>query len=128
MRIALFTLPCLLLLGTAPGAAVADERGAAAGAVTGAVAGAIVGGPVGAVIGAAIGGVVVGTATTPDALASAEVAPPAPIIQERVLVRRQADRRRGPNTLDPATTGSVVETTCIQDARGNRRCRNEAVR
>jgi hypothetical protein len=74
MKTALFTVYRLVLLAATPRAALADERGAAAGVVTGAVAGALVGGPVGAVIGAAVGGVVVGTATSQDALASAELA------------------------------------------------------
>ena len=112
-------------LVAAPNVAMANEQGAAAGAVTGAVAGALIGGPVGAVIGAAVGGVVVGTATSPQAHGNAEAAPP-PVTQDRVLVQRP--RPRGSAVVvDPETTGSVVETTCVE-ARGNMKCRNQAVR
>jgi hypothetical protein len=118
----------LASLLAAPNAVLANDQGAAAGAVTGAVAGALVGGPVGAVIGAAVGGVVVGTATGPNTLASAEVQEPATLPQERVLVPRQAARHGRAVVVDPEATGSVVETTCVQDARGNMKCRNQAVR
>jgi phage tail tape-measure protein len=120
----LLAIPLAAALLAAPGLAHANEQGAAAGAVTGAVAGALVGGPVGAVIGAAVGGVVVGTATGQNAHANVEVAPPPSVTQDRVLVQR---RGRAP-VVDPETTGSVVETTCVQDARGNMKCRNEAIR
>jgi hypothetical protein len=116
----------LASLLAAPNAVLANDQGAAAGAVTGAVAGALVGGPVGAVIGAAVGGVVVGTATGPNTLASAEVQEPATL--PRVLVPRQAARHGRAVVVDPEATGSVVETTCVQDARGNMKCRNQAVR
>jgi phage tail tape-measure protein len=122
----LIAIPFAAALVAAPNVAVANEQGAAAGAVTGAVAGALIGGPVGAVIGAAVGGVVVGTATSPQAHGNAEAAPP-PVSQDRVLVQRP--RPRGSAVVvDPETTGSVVETTCVQDARGNMKCRNQAVR
>jgi phage tail tape-measure protein len=122
----LIAIPFLLGLLAAPTFASANEQGAAAGAVTGAVAGALIGGPVGAVIGAAVGGVVVGTATSPQAHSNVEFTPP-PVTQDRVLVQRPASRA-GTVVVDPETTGSVVETTCVQDRRGNMKCRNQAVR
>ena len=106
-----------LLLSAAPQPALATEQGAAAGAVTGAVAGAIVGGPVGAAIGAVVGGVTIGVASGPSE-ANAVQPPDAPV--------EPRSGARAP--YDPATTGSVFETTCIRDARGVARCRREVVR
>jgi phage tail tape-measure protein len=124
MRSALLAAAAAACLSFSPIAAHADDTGAAAGAVTGAVAGALVGGPVGAVIGAAIGGVVVGTVSGPNAVADARVGQPLPATQERLLV----DRRRRGVVADPQSTGSIVEMTCVRDARGNTKCRNEALR
>jgi hypothetical protein len=84
--------------------------------------GAVIGGPVGAVIGAAVGGVVVGSATGPNTLQDAQT--PA-LVQERGFVQPVGPRRV---IREPLTTGSVIETTCVRDRRGNSRCRNEIVR
>jgi hypothetical protein len=111
-------LAFIIALGSSAAPGLADERGAAAGAVTGAVAGAVVGGPIGAVIGAVVGGAVVGTATGPSTLANAQIEEPAPLLEQRGMVQRQVR----------SATGSVVETTCVRDARGNTRCRREVVR
>jgi len=110
-----------LTLGAAPKLAMASEEGAAAGAVTGAVAGAIIGGPVGAVVGAVVGGVTVGVASGPGNDAAVAEVPPG------AAGRRSA---AGPGTpaYDPETTGSVLETTCVRDARGIARCRREIMR
>ena len=124
----LVAISFLAVLVAAPNPAIANEEAAAAGAATGAVAGALVGGPVGAVIGAAVGGVVIGTATSPQAHGNVEVAPPPAMPQDRVLVQRPTSPRGRAAIVDPETTGSVVETTCVQDARGNMKCRNQAVR
>jgi hypothetical protein len=107
----------LTMLLSAPNIALADERGVAAGAITGGVAGALVGGPIGAIIGAGIGGMAGGTITSPTAV---QVEPP-PRAIERVLVRHPTSRD------EPEVTGSVVQTTCVQDARGNRTCRTRRV-
>ena len=109
-------LSCLL---SVPNLALADEKGAAAGAITGGVAGALVGGPIGAIIGAGIGGVAGGAVTGP---ATVQVEQPSQVGRERVLVRRPVP------TEEPEATGSVVETTCVEDARRNRTCRGRRVR
>ena len=102
MRKSIISLAAVAALFALPTTVSATDSGAAAGAVTGGVAGAIVGGPVGAAIGAGAGAVAGGAAS-------------------------------GPN---PPTTGTVVieenrpatrEQTCVQDAAGNRTCR-EVVR
>jgi outer membrane lipoprotein SlyB len=85
----------------APNFALADEWGVAAGAVTGGVAGAVVGGPIGAIVGAGIGGVAGGAVTGPAAVK----------IEQPPTVMR----------------GSVEEMTCVEDASGNRTCRNRRV-
>jgi hypothetical protein len=109
----------LALIGSSePGQA--NDQGAVAGAASGAIVGAVIGGPVGAVIGAAVGGVVVGSATGPNA----EAQTPA-LVQERGLVQPVGPRRV---IREPLTTGSVIETTCVRDRRGNSRCQNEIVR
>ena len=115
-------------LGISVTPGLADERGAAAGVVTGAVAGAVVGGPIGAVIGAVVGGAVVGTATGPSTLANAQIEEPSPLLEQRGMVQRQVRHHGGRVVQEPQTTGSVVETTCVRDARGNTRCRREVVR
>src|SRR5215203_2645645 len=125
---ALIVVTTALLLSAAPTLVSATEEGAAAGAVTGAVAGAVVGGPIGAVIGAVVGGAVVGTATGPSTLANAQIEEPSPLLQQRGMVQRQVRHRGGRVVQEPETTGSVVETTCVRDARGNTRCRREFVR
>ena len=103
-----------------PGTAKADDTGAVSGAVAGAVVGAIVGGPIGAVIGAGLGGVVAGAATGPNTYAGLQPEHRASVVQQRGLVDR--------GSAEPLVTGSVVETTCVRDRRGNTRCRNEVVR
>ena len=108
-------------LGAAPKLAMASEEGAAAGAVSGAVAGAIIGGPVGAVVGAVVGGVAVGVASGPGNDATVAVAPPGPAGQRSAA-------SRGTPAYEPETTGSVLETTCVRDARGVARCRRDVVR
>jgi hypothetical protein len=65
MRNAIIGLVSLSALAL-PGAALAEEGGAAAGAVTGAITGGIVGGPVGAAVGAGVGGLAGGAATGPS--------------------------------------------------------------
>jgi outer membrane lipoprotein SlyB len=114
MSSALVRVAFLSTLLSVPNVALADEKGAAAGAITGGVAGALVGGPIGAIIGAGIGGVAGGAVTGPAAV---QVEQP----RQRVLVRRPA------LSQEPDATGSVVETTCVQDARGNRTCRGRRV-
>src|SRR3954467_4529182 len=107
-----FAFLCTLLSVSNP--ARAEEKGAAAGAIAGGIAGALVGGPVGAIIGAGIGGVAGGALTSPAAV---QVEQPSSVVRERVLVRR-------PVTEEPEATGSVVQMTCVEDARGNRTCRS----
>ena len=101
-----FAFLCALLSVSYP--ALAEEKGAAAGAITGGIAGALVGGPVGAIIGAGIGGVAGGALTSPAAVQ---------VEQPSLLVRRPVP------TQEPEVTGSVVQTTCVEDARRNRTCR-----
>jgi phage tail tape-measure protein len=100
MRESIIGLAAVAALFALPNVASATDAGAAAGATTGAVAGAIVGGPVGAVIGAGVGGVVGGAATGPNPPTTGSV-----VVEERVPA--------------PATR----EQTCVQDAMGNRTCR-----
>ena len=115
MSSALVRFAFLSALLFVPNVALADDKGVAAGAITGGVAGALVGGPIGAIIGAGIGGVAGGAIT--GGPAAVQVEQP----RERVLVRRPV------LTQEPEATGSVVETTCVQDARGNRTCRGRRV-
>jgi phage tail tape-measure protein len=112
-----------LVAASSPGRA--DDKGAVAGAATGAIVGAVVGGPIGAVIGAALGGVVVGSATGPNAYATLQQGQQPSVLEQRGLVQRGTPRRV---VQEPLTTGSVIETTCVRDRRGNTRCRNEVVR
>jgi outer membrane lipoprotein SlyB len=109
-----FAFLCTLLSVSNP--ALAEEKGAAAGAITGGIAGALVGGPVGAIIGAGIGGVAGGALTSPAAVQVEQ-----PSSAERVLVRRSVPIQ------EPEATGSVVQTTCVEDARRNRTCRTRRV-
>ena len=109
-----------LMLTVAPTFALAGEQqagGAAAGAVTGGVAGAIIGGPVGAAIGAIVGGTVGVAATAPGN---------DPNVQDPAALN---ERRAGAPRLpyEPEATGSVLETTCVRDARGVPRCRRAVV-
>ena len=97
---------------------------ASKGTCAGAVVGAVVGGPIGAVIGAGLGGVVAGAATGPNTYAGLQPEHRASIVQQRGLV----DRRSARVVQEPLVTGSVIETTCVRDRRGNTRCRNEVVR
>jgi uncharacterized protein YcfJ len=106
------------------GASRANDQGAVAGAASGAVLGAVVGGPIGAVIGAAVGGVVVGSATGPNTYSNLQHEQVPSAVQQRRLVQPQVPR----DFREPITTGSVIDTTCIRDRRGNTRCRNEVVR
>ncbi len=109
MRKSLTALFAVAGLMAVPTVAPASDGGAAAGAVTGGVIGGVVGGPVGAAIGAGAGAIVGGTTTGPN--------PPPAVVAE------------------PPATGTVVidrpatmrEQTCVQDAYGNRTCR-EVVR
>ena len=110
-----FAFLCTLLSVSNP--ALAEEK-AVAGAITGGIAGALVGGPVGAIIGAGIGGVAGGALTSPAAV---QVEQPSSVVRERVLVRRPVP------TQEPEVTGSVVQTTCVEDARRNRTCRTRRV-
>jgi phage tail tape-measure protein len=114
-----------LVAASSPGRA--DDKGAVAGAATGAIVGAVVGGPIGAVIGAAVGGVVVGSATGPNAYATLQQGQTPSVLQERGLVQ-PARPGRTRIMQEPLTTGSVIQTTCVRDRRGNSRCRNEVVR
>jgi hypothetical protein len=98
---------------------VAGDTGAAGGAVAGAVVGAVVGGPVGAVIGAAVGGVVGGAATGPNTVAA---------VRHVATSTSRSRSRRARFMQAPETTGSVIETTCVRDRRGNTKCRNEVAR
>src|SRR3954470_2743896 len=109
-----FAFLCTLLSVSNP--ARAEEKGAAAGAIAGGIAGALVGGPVGAIIGAGIGGVAGGALSS---RAAVQVEQPSSVVRERVLVRRP--------TQEPEVTGSVVQTTCVEDARRNRTCRTRRV-
>ena len=118
MSLALVRFAFLCTLFTVSNPALAEEKGAAAGAITGGIAGALVGGPVGAIIGAGIGGVAGGALTGPAAV---QVEQPSSVVRERVLVRRSEP------TQEPEATGSVVQTTCVADARGNRTCRSRRV-
>jgi hypothetical protein len=113
-----------LVAASSPGRA--DDKGAVAGAATGAIVGAVVGGPIGAVIGAAVGGVVVGSATGPNAYAILQHGQMPSVLQDRGLVQARPGRTR--IMQEPFATGSVIETTCVRDRRGNSRCRNEVVR
>lgn len=100
MVIALVRFVFFITLFSVPNLALADERGVAAGAVTGGVAGAIVGGPIGAIIGAGIGGAAGGAVTSPAA--------------QQML--------RGTLSAEPEAPGTDVQTTCVEDAVGNRTC------
>ena len=82
-------------------AVASAQEGTAAGVATGAVAGAVVGGPIGAVVGAGVGGIAGGIAEQNSKT------PAAP----------------GVVVVDPRTTGTVREQTCITDAVGNQTCR-----
>lgn len=84
-------------------AVASAQEGTAAGVATGAVTGAVVGGPVGAAIGAGVGGIAGGIAEQN----SKTPAPPPP----------------GVVVVDPRTTGTVREQTCVTDAVGNQSCR-----
>ncbi len=101
MRKSIIGLAAVAALFALPNVASATDAGAAAGATTGAIGGAIVGGPVGAVVGAGAGAVVGGATTGPN--------PPtgSVVVEER--------------------TPTTREQTCVQDAAGNRTCR-EVVR
>ncbi len=112
-----FAFLCTLLSVSNP--AVAEEKGAAAGAITGGIAGALVGGPVGAIIGAGIGGVAGGALTSPTAVQVEQQ--PSSVVRERVLIRQPVPLQ------EPEITGSVVQTTCVEDARRNRICRTRRV-
>jgi hypothetical protein len=127
MHKAIVVLSFVAALSSISTPGLAGDTGAAGGAVAGAVVGAVVGGPIGAVIGAAVGGVVVGTATGPNTVAAVRHEQPPSLAHERGLVQRQPSRRAG-LMQDPQTTGSVIETTCVRDRRGNTKCRNEVVR
>jgi hypothetical protein len=83
-----------------------------------------VGGPIGAVIGAGLGGVVAGAATGPNTYAGLPQEQTGSVVQQRGLL----DRRSSRLIQEPLVTGSVIETTCVRDRRGNTRCRNEVVR
>jgi hypothetical protein len=124
MRKPLIATAVLLVAFSAPGTGKADDTGAVSGAVAGAVVGAVVGGPIGAVIGAGLGGVVAGAATGPNTYAGLQPEHRASIVQQPGLV----DRRSARVVQEPLVTGSVIETTCVRDRRGNTRCRNEVVR
>ena len=87
-------------LFTVPHLASAQE-GTAAGVATGAVTGAIVGGPVGAAIGAGVGGVAGGIAEQ-----NARSQAPAGVVV----------------VPDTATTGSVLQRTCVEDNYGQTTC------
>jgi phage tail tape-measure protein len=127
MRKAMVVLGLATALCSISNPSFADDTGAAGGAVAGAVVGAVVGGPIGAVIGAAVGGVVGGAATGPNTVAAVRHEQPPSVARERGLVQREPSRRAR-LIQDSQTTGSVIETTCVRDRRGNTKCRNEAVR
>jgi hypothetical protein len=59
-----------------------------------------------------------GALTSPTAV---QVEQRSSVVRERVLVRRPVP------TQEPEVTGSVVQTTCVADARGNRTCRTRRV-
>jgi hypothetical protein len=100
MRKTLFAIATLAVF--APGLAMAQGEGTAAGAVTGGVAGAIVGGPVGAVVGAGVG-------------ATAGAATEAANKPDTVIV-------------EPRSTSSVRERTCVRDAAGVSQCSETEIR
>jgi hypothetical protein len=100
MRKSIIGLAAVAALFALPNIASATDSGAAAGAVTGGVAGAVFGVPFGAAIGAGAGAVAGGAATGPNTTGTV-------VIQERNPTSR--------------------EQTCVQDAAGNRTCR-EVVR
>jgi phage tail tape-measure protein len=127
MRKAVLVLGFVTALCSTSTPGVAGDAGAGGGAVAGALVGAVVGGPIGAVIGAAVGGVVVGAATGPNTVAAVRPEHPPSFAHERGLVQREPSRRAR-LMQDPQATGSVIETTCVRDRRGNTKCRNEAVR
>ncbi|HKH35510.1 MAG TPA: hypothetical protein VKA80_15335 [Beijerinckiaceae bacterium] len=102
MRKSIIGLAAVAALFAVPNIASATDSGAAAGATTGAIGGAIVGGPVGAAVGAGAGAVIGGATTGPNPPTTGSV-----VIEER--------------------TPSTREQTCVQDAAGNRTCR-EVVR
>ena len=101
MRTTLARFAFLATLLCTSNLARADDRGAAAGAVVGGVAGALLGGPIGAAIGAGIGTVAGGAVTSPAAM-------------QMVLPAEEAE-------------ALVVQTTCVEDTRGNRTCRRRRV-
>jgi hypothetical protein len=107
------------MLTVAPTLVSANEQagGAVAGAVSGGVAGAIIGGPVGAAIGAVVGGTVGVAASNPGN--DPNVQAPAMVHERRAGAPRPA--------YEPEATGSVLETTCVRDARGVPRCRRQVV-
>ena len=100
MRTTLVRFALLTTLLCTSNLARADDRGAAAGAVVGGVAGALLGGPIGAAIGAGIGTVAGGAVTSPAAM-------------QMVLPAEEA--------------APGVQTTCVEDTRGNRTCRRRRV-
>ena len=99
MRTTLARFALLATLLCTSNLARAEDRGAAAGAVVGGVAGALLGGPIGAAIGAGIGTVAGGAVTSPAAM-------------QMVLPAEEAE-------------APVVQTTCLEDTRGNRTCRKK---
>jgi uncharacterized protein YcfJ len=128
MRKPLTAIAVVVALLGAPEPGKADDKGAIAGVATGAVVGAVVGGPIGAIIGAGIGGVVTGAATGPNTYATLQQEQQTgSVVEQRGLVQRRTPRSAG-LIQEPLTTGSVIETTCVRDRRGNTRCRNEVVR
>jgi len=118
MSLALIRFGFLCTLLSVSNPALAEEKAVAAGAITGGLAGALVAGPVGAIIGAGIGGVAGGALTSP---ATVQVEQPSSAVRERVLVRQPVPPQ------EPEVTGSVVQTTCVEDARRNRTCRTRRV-
>jgi hypothetical protein len=100
MRETIIGLAAVAALLAFPTLASATDQGAAAGATAGAVTGAVVGGPVGAVVGAGAGAAIGGATSGPNTTGTV-------VIEDRT----------------PATR----EQTCVQDAVGNRTCR-EVVR
>lgn len=99
MRKLVMTISAVALFAV-PHLAAAQE-GTAAGMATGAVTGAIVGGPVGAAIGAGVGGIAGGIAEQ-----NSKAHPPAGVVV----------------VPDAATTGSIRQRTCVEDARGVMTC------
>jgi hypothetical protein len=103
MRMVLIGSLCLsVALQALPVPASASDQGTIGGAAIGALGGALVGGPVGAMIGAGVGGLVGATVSAPEPARASEVS---------------SGRPNGP---------TVRETTCVQDAAGNRTCREIA--